>query len=90
MDQVSSAFFLVGTGSDSDSETDSDSEPASPSVDSSKSDSNSNISIGGGSFRAGVGLEGAGTSPVLVVVRSRWLNRGGSPLPLPYKKGRLR
>ena len=72
-----------------DSETDSDSEPTSPSVDSSKSDSESNISVGGGSFRDGVGLR-AGTSPISLVVRSRWLNRGGSPLPLPGEKGRLR
>ena len=86
-DWVAYAFFQIRTGSGSDSETDSNPEPASPSVDSSKSDSDSNISVGGGSFRDG--LEGAGTSPVPVVVRSRWLNRGGSPLPLPCEKGRL-
>ena len=89
-DRVTGAFFQVGTSSGSDSETDSDPEPASPSVDSSKSDSDSNNSVGGCSFCDGVGLEGAGTSPVPVVVWSRWLNRGGSPLLLPCEKGRLR
>ena len=69
---------------------DSDPEPTSSSVDSSKSNFDSNISVGGGSFYAGVGLEGVETSPVPVEVRSRWLNRGGSPLPLPCEKGKLR
>ena len=88
-DRVAGAFFRVGTSSGSDSETDSDPELASPSVNSSKSDSDSNISVGGDSFCAGVGLEGAETSPVPVVVRSRWLNRGGSLLLLPCEKGKL-
>ena len=89
-DRVAGAFFRVGTGSGSDSEMNSDLDPASPSVDSSRSDSESSISVGGGSFRDGVGLERVGTSPIPVVVRSRWLNRGGSPLPLPCEKGRSR
>ena len=85
-DRVAGAFFRVETGSGSDSDTDSDPEPASLSVDSSKSDSESNISVGRGSFRDGVSLGGAGTSPVSVVVQSRWLNRGGSPLPFRVRR----
>ena len=87
--RVAGAFFLVGTGFGLDSETNS-SDPTSPSVDSSGSDSDSRISVGGGSFRDGAGLEGAGASPVPGVVQSSWLSREGSPLPLPCEKGRFR
>ena len=65
---------------------DSKPEPASPSVNSSRFDSKSNISVGGGSFRDGVGFEGAGTSPVPVVVRSRWLNAEGLLFPFPIRR----